>query len=74
MVTGLAALLKSYFPKLTMFEIRDIILQSGQDVSEMETILPGDKKTVPFKALCETGKIANTYNAVEMAIEWEAKK
>lgn len=74
MVTGLAALLKSYFPKLTMFEIRDIILQSGQDVAENETPLPGDKKMVPFKALCETGKIANVYNAVEMAIEWEAKK
>lgn len=74
MVTGLAALLKSYFPKLTMFEIRDIILQSGQDVSDMETPLPGDKKSVLFKALCETGKIANVYNAVEMAMEWEAKK
>ncbi|MCB9223902.1 MAG: S8 family serine peptidase, partial [Crocinitomicaceae bacterium] len=73
MVTGLAALLKSYFPNLTMFEIRDIILASGQDVSTVETILPGDKKTVPFKALCETGKIANTYNAVEMAIAREAK-
>ena len=74
MVTGLAALLKAYFPKLTMFEIRDIILQSGQDVSDMETPLPGDEKMVPFKALCETGKIANAYNAVEMAAEWEAKK
>lgn len=73
MVTGLAALLKSYFPKLTMFEIRDIILQSGQDI-DCETPLPGDTKMVPFKALCETGKIANTYNAVEMAMEWEAKK
>ena len=69
MVSGVAAILKSYFPKLTMFEIRDIILQSGQDVSEMQTPLPGDTKMVPFKALCETGKIANVYNAVEMAIE-----
>jgi subtilisin family serine protease len=74
MVTGLAALLKSYFPKLTMFEIRDIILKSAQDVGEMQTPLPGDKKMVPFKALCETGSIANTYAAVEMAIEMEAKK
>ena len=69
MVSGLAALLKSYFPKLTMFQIRDIILKSGQDVADMETPLPGDKKLVPFKALCETGKIANVYNAVEMAME-----
>jgi subtilisin family serine protease len=74
MVTGVAALLKSYFPKLTMLEIRAIILESGQDVSEVETTLPGDKKVVPFKALCETGKIANVYNAVELAAEREAKK
>ena len=73
MVTGLAALLKSYFPKLTMFEIREIILTSGQMI-ELDTPLPGDQTSVPFKALCETGRIANVYNAVEMAIEWEAKK
>ena len=74
MVTGLAALLKSYFPKLTMFEIKDIILQSGQDVSTKITPLPGDVQTIPFGALCITGKIANTYNAVLMAEEWSAKK
>lgn len=73
MVSGVAALLKSYYPSLTMFEIRDIILASGQDVSEMQTPLPGDKKLVPFKALCETGKIANVYNAVEMAEAKTAK-
>ncbi|MEX1003471.1 MAG: S8 family peptidase [Crocinitomicaceae bacterium] len=69
MITGLAALLKSYFPELTMLEIREIILKSGQDVAEVETPCPGDTKVVLFKTLCETGKIANTYNAVEMAIE-----
>ncbi|MBK9192646.1 MAG: S8 family peptidase [Crocinitomicaceae bacterium] len=74
MVTGLAALLKSYYPKLTMFEIKDIILASGQDVSEMITPLPGDTQEVPFGALCITGKIANTYTAVEMAEEMHAKK
>ncbi|MCH2236061.1 MAG: S8 family peptidase [Crocinitomicaceae bacterium] len=74
MVTGVAALLKSYFPKLTMIEIKDIILASGQDVSEMTTPRPGDDVEVPFQALCKTGSIANVYNAVEMAIEMEAKK
>jgi len=74
MVTGLAALLKSYYPKLTMFEIKDIILASGQDVSDRITPLPGDTQEVPFGALCITGKIANTYSAVEMAEEMHAKK
>lgn len=72
MVSGLAALLKGYFPELTMLEVRDIILKSGQDVSEVQTPLPGDKsKSVPFKALCESAAIANTYNAVEMAMEYK---
>ncbi|MBI3134325.1 MAG: S8 family peptidase [Bacteroidetes bacterium] len=74
MVTGVAALLKSYFPKLTMFEIKDIILQSGQDVSDRITPLPGDTKEVPFGALCITGSIANVYSAVLLAEEMSAKK
>lgn len=71
MVTGLAALLKSYFPQLTMLEVRDIILQSGKDVSEVLTPLPdgGNPKKVPFSQLCQTGKIANAYNAVKLALE-----
>lgn len=72
MVTGVAALLKSYFPELTMFEIREIILESGQLI-ELNTPLPGEETEVPFKALSETGRIANVYNAVEMAIERVAK-
>ncbi|MBK6527632.1 MAG: S8 family serine peptidase [Crocinitomicaceae bacterium] len=74
MVTGLAALLKSYFPSLTMFQIKDIILQSGQDVKEMSTPLPGDEVSVPFGSLCITGSIANTYNAVKLAEEVSAGK
>ncbi len=69
MVTGLAALLKSYFPKLTMFEIKDIIFASCTDVSQMQTPIPGGNDDVPFKRLCVTGGIVNTYNAVQMAIE-----
>lgn len=74
MVTGVAALLKSYFPKLTMFEIKDIILQSGQDVSDKVTPRPGDEQPVPFSELCITGSIVNVYNAVLLAEEMEAKK
>ncbi len=74
MVTGLAALLKSYFPSLTMFQIKDIILQSGQDVKEMDTPIPGGEETVEFGKLCITGSIANTYNAVKLAEEVSAGK
>lgn len=73
MVTGLAALLKSYFPSLTMMQIREIILTTGQDVSTKMTPLPGDEVEVPFSSLCITGSIANAYNAVIKAKEMSAK-
>jgi subtilisin family serine protease len=72
MVTGVAALLKSYFPNLTMIQIKDIILKSGQDVSTVITPIPGGTEEVEFKKLCITGRIANVYNAVEMATQVSA--
>ena len=76
MVVGVAALLKSYFPKLSMFEIKDIICETTQDVGDLETPLPGDKnnKMVPFKSLSVHGGIVNVYNAVIKAEEVSAKK
>lgn len=73
MVAGVAALLKSYYPSLTMFEIRDIIFASVQKI-ELTTPLPGDMKQVPFKDLSNTGGIVNVYNAVTMAEEKAASK
>lgn len=72
MVTGLAALLKSYYPDLTMFQIRDIIIKSVNDVSDRETPLPGENEAVEFGTLSVTGGIVNTYNAVMMAEEMTA--
>ncbi len=73
MVTGLAALLKSYYPELTMFQIKDIILKSAQDVSDKVTPIPGGKTEVTMGELSITGGIANTYNAVMMAEEMTSK-
>ena len=70
MVAGLAALLKSYYPELSMLQIKDVILTSVQDVSERETPLPGDPETTAtFVDLCVTGGLVNTYNAVLKAEE-----
>ena len=68
MVAGLAALLKSYFPELTMFQIKDIILKSGQDLGGQMVFLPGTHDEIEFKKLSRTGMVANVYNAVEMAM------
>lgn len=68
MVAGTAALLKSYYPSLTMFEIRDIIIASVQKPGDRVTPLPGDaSQEVTFDALCVSAGIVNVYNAVMMA-------
>lgn len=73
MVAGVAALLKSYYPELTMFEIRDIIFESVQTI-DRTTPLPGDTVEVPFAELCATDGIVNVYNAVQLAEEKAAGK
>lgn len=73
MVAGVAALLKSYFPDLTMFQIRDIIFESVQKI-DRDTPLPGDVNPVPFKDLSATGGIVNVYNAVLLAEERSTSK
>lgn len=74
MVAGVAALLKSYYPSLTMLEIKDIIKESVKDVSKKKTPLPGSSKKVAFGTLSNTGGIVNVYNAVKLAEEKVSNK
>jgi len=67
MVAGLAALLKGYFPELTMVQVKEIIFESVKDVSKKTTPIPGGDKEVKFGELCATGGIVNTYKAVKLA-------
>ncbi len=68
-VAGVAAVLKSYFPKLKAKEIKKIIMESST-VKDMPVYMPGgDKKVVNFKKLSISGGEVNLYNAIKMAIE-----
>lgn len=62
MVAGVAAMLKSYFPSLSMSEIKSIILSSG-------TTYKGN-----FQNLSATGKVVNVYNAVKSCQKLESSK
>jgi subtilisin family serine protease len=64
---GVAALLRSYFPKLTAEQTKKILLESGVSVP-IKVNIPGSDKKVSFTELCKTGKIVNAYNAVLMAL------
>jgi subtilisin family serine protease len=72
MVAGTAAMIKSYYPELTMFEVRDIIFQSVQKTDKTMP-LPGEpEKMVTMNQLSKTGGIVNVYNAIELAESFSA--
>ena len=70
-VSGLAALLMSYYPKLTAADVKRIIMRSAVPFRDVMVVRPGsnDGKTVPFGSLSSTGGIVNAYTALKMAEE-----
>lgn len=65
-VTGIAALLKSYYPQLSAKQIKEIIEKSVVKI-EQPVAKPGTDETLPMSALCRTGGIVNAYNAFLLA-------
>lgn len=72
-VAGVAAVLKSYFPKLTYADIKRIIMQSATPYSTKVT-RPESTDTVSFSTLSRSGGIVNLYDAVKMALAQESAK
>jgi cell wall-associated protease len=67
MVCGTAALIWSYYPNLTVTEVKQIILDSGT-AYDLEVIVPGTKdRKVSFSELSKSGKVLNVYNAMKLA-------
>jgi cell wall-associated protease len=74
MVSGVAALLKSYFPSLTMKEIKDVILKSATSYKGKKQYEPGTENLVDFATLSVTGSVVNVKNAVQKCLELEKSK
>lgn len=71
-VSGLAALIRSYYPKLTAVQVKEIIMKSVVKVNHNVTTLKGaDPVSIPFADLCVTGGIVNTYNALKLAATYK---
>jgi subtilisin family serine protease len=66
-VTGVAALLLSYYPDLTPAEVRDILMKSVTPYGKKKVINPGTEKKVKMREMCVSGGVVNAYNAVKMA-------
>jgi len=66
-VAGVAALIRSYYPKLKAAQVKQILMTSGLPIKST-VIMAGDadnKKTL--KEVSTSGKIVNAYNALIMA-------
>lgn len=71
--SGIAALVRSYYPKLSASQVKHILMNSGVKIN-FNVIKPGSKsreqpfgEKVPFAALSVSGSIVNAYNALKMA-------
>jgi subtilisin family serine protease len=67
-VVGLAALIRSYYPKLTAKQVKEIIMKTVTKVDH-DVMLNG--KMVPFSSLCQTGGVVNAYNALQLAATYQ---
>jgi cell wall-associated protease len=72
-VAGVAALIRSYYPKLSAKQVKHILMDSGVAI-ESDVIVGGKTAdTRPFSALSKSGKIVNAYNALQMAEKMSKK-
>lgn len=78
--TGVAALIRSYYPNLTAKEVKEIIMSSGTKIN-FDVVLPGslteenpDGTLVPFADLSVSGRVVNAYNALLLADYMSRKK
>jgi len=70
-VSGVAAMIWSYYPDLKASEIKDIILHSVTRFEKLKVYYPDDEgksnKKTKFRHLSRTGGIVNAYNAMQLA-------
>jgi subtilisin family serine protease len=72
-VSGLAALLLSYYPSLSAQQVKQVIESSVSDYSATKVMVPEGAALVSFGSLSKTGGIVNAYNAVVAAEKMDAK-
>ncbi|AWG24301.1 S8 family serine peptidase [Flavobacterium kingsejongi] len=74
-VSGVAALLRSYYPNLSASEVKHILMDSGLSIP-INVQVPGATEGTlkPFSELSKSGKVVNAYNALLRAKEVAKKK
>lgn len=72
-VAGVAALVRSYYPKLSAVQVKQILMTSGTALNTEVAVGGDDKNMQSFDKLSVSGKIVNAYNALKMADEMSKK-
>lgn len=71
-VAGVAAMIRSYYPKLSAAQVKKIIMDSGTPLT-VEVILGEKKQKTSFANASKSGRIVNAYNAILMAEQMSKK-
>lgn len=66
-VSGVAALIRSYFPDLRASEVRELLMETVEPYSKKVRV-PGKKEKVRMKELCLSGGFVNAENAVRQLL------
>jgi cell wall-associated protease len=72
-VAGVAALVRSYYPKLSAQQVKHILMDSGVAITEDVIVGGKPNDTRSFTTLSKSGKIVNAYNALLMAEKMSKK-
>jgi subtilisin family serine protease len=77
-VTGVAALIWSYYPSLTALELKEVLLNSTVRYPKAKVYIPNDggneRIKTKFSTLSRTGGIVNAYNAILAAEKITSQK
>ena len=67
-VSGIAALIRSYYPSLTATQVKQIIMDSSVKINHpVEVMVDNKPEKINFSDLSISGGVANAYNAIKMA-------
>ena len=67
-VSGVAAMVWSYYPQLSAKQLKSVLLESTVKYKREKVMLPGNPgKIVKFGSLSGTGGVVNAYKAMKLA-------
>lgn len=72
-VSGVAALIKSYFPQITAVQLRELIVSTVRTYPKLKVLVPdpgySPTKLATMNKISVTGGVVNAYDAVERALK-----